>query len=151
MSGLKGASCGLRRQGCTQRTHNGAAPVERLFLRRSLPARSTRNSLPTFTLLWASCGRPCWAALPPLLTAPAPPPPTGRFAMVSMTMAWLRLECAFRLVKANTLHEQGRLSAGTSFRYARAVKQRCKGGVCCLDAMRGSCQVGKLLQSQHVS
>ena len=80
--------------------------MERLFFRRSLPARSTRNSLPTLTF-WASCRRG-WAAFPPSLTAA--PPPTGRLAMVSMTMAWLRLECAFRLVKANTLQEQGCLS-----------------------------------------
>lgn len=63
--------------------------MDRLFLRRSLPARSTRKSLPTFTFCPTTV-RFCGAAL-------------GRFTMVSMTMAWLRLECAFSAVNANTL------------------------------------------------
>ncbi len=65
--------------------------MERLFLRRSLPARSTRKSLPTFTF-WPSA-RLCGAAL-------------GRFMMVSITIAWLRLECAFSAVNANTLGDK---------------------------------------------
>ena len=119
--GLKeGVGIGLK-EGGGMGLEEGGAPVERLFLRRSLPARSTRKSLPTLTL-WGSCWRG-WAAAP-ALTVPAPPP-TGRLAMVSMTMAWLRLECAFRLVKANTLHacRPGSAVEATSLYYhGRAAK-----------------------------
>ena len=67
-------------------------PVERDFLRRSLPARSTMNSLPILTF----CKGP----------ASCPGAVLWRLMMVSITMAWLRLECAFSLVKAKILHAQ---------------------------------------------
>ena len=63
----------------------GCSPVERLFFRRSLPARSTMNSRPTLAFCsGAPSGSPRWTT-------------------VSMTMTWLRLDIAFRAVQATAL------------------------------------------------
>lgn len=67
-------------------------PVERLFFRRSLPARSTMKSLPTLTF-W-----PTARFLGVVL---------GRFTIVSITMPWLRLDCAFSAVNATALQQRG--------------------------------------------
>ena len=62
--------------------------MERLFFRRSLPARSTMKSRPTLT--FCPTARVMGVVL-------------GRFTMVSITMPWLRLDCAFRAVNATAL------------------------------------------------
>ena len=62
--------------------------MDRLFFRRSLPARSTMKSLPILTFC------PTARCLGVLL---------GRLMMVSITMPWLRLDCAFSAVKATAL------------------------------------------------
>lgn len=64
--------------------------MERLFFRRSLPARSTINRRPILTFC------PTALFLGVLL---------GRLMIVSITMPWLRLDCAFSAVNATALQE----------------------------------------------
>jgi hypothetical protein len=76
-------------------SHNLAAPVDIDFFRRSLPARSTMYSRPTFAFM---------DTLSADGIGPAAPAITRRLATVSSTSACERLECAFSLVKAYILH-----------------------------------------------
>jgi len=60
-------------------------PVDMDFFRRSLPAKSTRYSLPTRASSAAPVGL-------------VPPTRAARLVTVSITSTWLRLECSFILV-----------------------------------------------------
>ena len=113
-----------------QAPFEGAAPVDRLRLRRSLPARSTMNSLPTLVSsplarlpLWegasgleASSGSP--PSAPGRVFEPSGAPPRGArglFTTVSCTIRWLRLEVAFMAVLATTLPQPQLAEAGNLF------------------------------------